>query len=158
MANRMVSDFILTEEGLQKLKDELLSLKTSRRREIAERIKEATEFGDLSENDEYRVAREEQAFVEGRISELESIVRHSRIVNRLGSSRSGRVTVGSKVTVDCDGQEIYEIVGLNESDPSSGKISADSPIGRALIGTKEGEIVKVPTPAGELAYKIVKIH
>lgn len=150
-------EFVLSQEGAAKLKAELELLKTERRREVAARIKEAIEYGDLAENDEYRVAREEQAFVEGRILELETILRHARILENGGAK--GAVSLGSRVFVSASGNKAeYEIVGANESDPGNGKISADSPIGRALMGHQAGEKVAVETPAGSLEYKIIKVE
>lgn len=148
----------LTQEGLEKMRHELLELKTVRRREIALRIQEAKELGDLSENAEYVEAKNEQSFVEGRIVELESILKNATIITQ-GKRTSDIVQVGSSVRVQKDGEEIdYEIVGSNEADPSAGKISNESPLGTAFLGKKVGEVVAVDVPKGTVEYTIVHIR
>lgn len=153
-------EVLLTEEGLAKIKEELELFKTKRRQEVAARLKEAIAQGDLSENAEYDAAKEEQAFVESRIVTLENMVRNAKIIDQ-DIQNKNFVSVGAKVTIQelPDGEEeTYTIVGSAESDPISGKISNESPIGAELIGKREGEKVKVPAPSGTLEFKIVSIH
>jgi transcription elongation factor GreA len=157
-------EVFLTEEGLEKLKQELELFKTTKRHEVAERLKEAIAQGDLSENSEYDAAKEEQAFIESRILALENMIRNAKIITHDTLDKE-TVSLGSKVTiqeVEPDGTpfgdvETYTIVGSAESDPLSGKISNESPIGAELIGKKVGEIVPVPTPEGNIHFKIVEI-
>ena len=149
----------ITEEGLVKLKDELEDLKTNKRKEIAERIREAKELGDLSENAEYTDAKEEQGFIEGRIMELEEIVRNVEIIKKDKNSNSQEVTIGSTIKIE-DGSgktQQYTIVGSSEADPTGGRISNESPIGQSFLGKKIGESVMVQTPAGELKFIIIEI-
>ena len=151
----MTNDIALTPEGLAKVKAELEQLKTNGRKAVVSRIKAARELGDLSENAEYDDARNEQSFIEGRIQELEGTILHARVIQHHASST---VQFGSAVTVAIDGDdETYEIVGATESDPTTGKISSESPIGSALMGRKVGETVTVKTPAGEFSSTIKKI-
>lgn len=151
----MSQDVALTPEGLAKLKTELETLKTSGRKAVVARLKAARELGDLSENAEYDDARNEQSFIEGRIQELDSMIQHARVIQHHASSI---VELGTTVTVAIDGDtESYEIVGAAESDPATGKISAESPIGSALLGHKVGDVVKVKTPAGDASYTVKKI-
>lgn len=148
----------LTKEGKEELERELEHLKTTRRREVAQRIKEAKEFGDLSENSEYEEAKNQQAFMEGRIAEIEHILKHSEVISRRGKTND-KVSVGSKVIVDIEGElSEFIIVGSTEANPLEGKISNESPIGRALLDKKIGEHVEVEVPAGKIIYKIKKIH
>jgi transcription elongation factor GreA len=152
-------EVLLTEEGLAKVKEELEYLKTQKRHQVAQRLKEAISQGDLSENSEYDAAKEEQAFVESRIITLENMVRNAKIIDQNGDKNF--VSVGAKVTIQemPDGEvETYTIVGSAESDPMSQKISNESPIGSALIGKREGEIVNVPAPDGTIQFKILKIE
>lgn len=152
-------EVLLTEEGLAKIKDELELFRTKRRQEVAARLKEAIAQGDLSENAEYDAAKEEQAFVESRIITLANMVRNAKIIE--GNQDKHFVNVGAKVTIQelPDGEEeTYTIVGSAESDPVSGKISNESPIGAELIGKREGEKVKVPAPSGTIEFKILSIH
>ncbi|MDO8513464.1 MAG: transcription elongation factor GreA [bacterium] len=153
----MVSkDILLTQEGLEKLKEELENLKEKDRKEVINRIKIAKEFGDLSENSEYEDAKNEQAFIEGRIQDIEVMIKHSKIVSGVATGEA--VGIGSTVEVVVDGdKETYFIVGPTESDPISGKISSESPVGRALIGGKKGDKVTVNTPDGAAVYKISSI-
>ena len=147
---------ILTAEGLQKLQDELDELKTVHRREVNDRIRQAKEYGDLSENAEYEDAKQEQAFIEGRILKLEAMIRNSRIIDDSEFS-TDEVHIGATVKVkDLKNNENYEfhIVGSAEADPSAKRISNESPLGRALIGHKKGETVDVSTPRGVVKYKI----
>ena len=146
----------LTQEGLGKLKEELKSLVKVKRPELAQRIKSARDMGDISENSEYDAAREEQAFIEGRISELEEIVKNAVVSS---NSVKGIVSVGSKVTVHIDGdKEIFHIVGAPEANPAEKKISHESPLGSALLGKKAGDKFEVEAPVGKLNYTILKIE
>ncbi|MDQ0224780.1 transcription elongation factor GreA [Metabacillus niabensis] len=150
--------FPMTKEGKEKLEQELEYLKTVKRKEVVERIKIARSFGDLSENSEYDSAKEEQAFVEGRITTLENMIRNAKIIE--GEADTSMVSLGRTVTFtelpDGD-EETYTIVGSAEADPFEGKISNDSPIAKSLLGRKVGEEVTVQTPGGEMLVKIVKI-
>lgn len=153
-------EVLLTEEGLAKVKEELELFRTKKRQEVAQRLKEAIAQGDLSENAEYDAAKEEQAFVESRIVTLANMIRNAKIIDQ-DTTNKNFVSVGAKVTIQevPDGeQETYTIVGSAESDPMSGKISNESPIGSELIGKREGEMIKVPAPSGTIEFKIVSIH
>ncbi len=159
-------EVLITKEGLKKLKDELDFLKTTKRGEIAARLKEAISYGDLSENAEYEEAKNEQAFIEGRILELEKQVKNARIITEHAPSsakaaRGKAIDIGSIVTVrnktDDDEPETYTIVGSMEADPIEHKISNESPIGRALLGREKGDTVDVVAPAGKFKYEIVKV-
>jgi transcription elongation factor GreA len=155
----MQKDVILTPEGLQKLKDEIEELSTVKRREVAERIKEAREFGDISENSEYDDAKNEQAMLETRIASLEDKLRAAQVIDA-SSLSSDIVRVGSIVDVkdeDNGKNQTYTIVGSTEADPANHRLSNESPVGKALIGHKKGDTVKVPAPKGERKLKIVKI-
>jgi len=147
----------ITPEGLKKIKKELDYLKNVERKRISQRLKKAVAYGDLSENADYSQAREDQNIVEQRIAYLENIIKNSVVVNK--KSSLGYVQIGSKVKVK-NGSKILdlEIVGTQESDPSKGKISCESPIGKALINKREGEIVSVKLAKGEVKYKILKIE
>ena len=150
----------LTEEGLEKVKEELEYLRTEKRQQVAQRLKEAIAQGDLSENSEYDAAKEEQAFVESRIITLENMIRNAKIIDAASQDKNV-VNVGNKVTIEeqPDGdRETYTIVGSAESDPASFKISNESPIGKELIGKKVGEIVNVSTPSGTIQFKIIEIE
>jgi len=151
---------ILTPEGIAKLEQELNYLKTVRRREVAERIKQAIAFGDLSENSEYDEAKNEQAFIEGRIVTLENMLRNAKVIDDEDIS-TDEVTIGSTVKVlDMEFNEVeeYTIVGSAESDPFSNKISNESPVGKALLGQKIGSVVEVSVPAGVIKFKILEIN
>ncbi|QBS37187.1 MULTISPECIES: transcription elongation factor GreA [Thermaerobacter] len=153
-------ELLLSAEGLRKLEEELQYLKSVKRREVAQRIKQAREFGDISENSEYEEAKNEQAFVEGRIIELEKMLRNARIVND-DEIDPTKVNIGSTVYLkDVDtGEEVqYTIVGSNEADPAALRISYQSPVGKALFGRSVGEVVEVKVPAGTLRYEIVRIE
>ena len=155
----MAKDILITKEGLDELRAELDYLKAEKRLEIAEKIKIARSFGDLSENSEYDEAKNDQAKLENRINEIETILKHYKIIEE-GSTRSKIVNVGTKVKVldvELDEETEYKIVGSAEADPLNGKISDESPIGMALLGHKEGETVVAATPQGDLEFKIVKI-
>jgi len=150
----------MTLAGKEKLEKELEYLKTEKRKEVVERIKVARGFGDLSENSEYDSAKEEQAFVEGRISAIENMLRNAVIIEE-NENEADIVTLGKAVTfIELpDGEEEeYFIVGSAEADPFEGKISNDSPIAKALLGHKVGDVVKFTTPGGEMEVKIVKIR
>ncbi|WP_326717666.1 transcription elongation factor GreA [Vagococcus jeotgali] len=149
----------MTLEGKEKLEEELEMLKTVKRKEIVERIKIARSFGDLSENSEYESAKDEQAFVEGKITSLENMIRFAEIIDN-DNTDSSVVSLGRTVTfIELpDGEEEeYTIVGSAEADPFSGKISNDSPIARALLGRELDEEVAIDTPAGDMLVKIIKI-
>lgn len=151
--------FPMTEAGKEKLEQELEFLKTVRRKEVVERIKIARSFGDLSENSEYDSAKEEQAFVEGRITTLENMIRNAKIIKD-DDLNTDVITLGKTVTfIELpDGEEeTYTIVGSAEADPFEGKISNDSPIAKSLIGHKVGEEVVVQTPGGEMNVKVISI-
>jgi len=149
------NEFYLTAEGLKALKDELHELITVKRVELAERLKEAKAEGDLSENAMYDAARDEQSFVEGRIAEIEHILKHATIISNKGKST---VALGSKVHVELeDGEQEYVIVGSTEANPDKGYISDESPIGKALLGRKPGDEVTVEVPSGTMTYKIKKV-
>ncbi|WP_160036644.1 transcription elongation factor GreA [Paenibacillus sp. An7] len=152
-------EVILTQEGLKKLEDELENLKSVKRREVAERIKVAIGYGDISENSEYEDAKNEQAFIEGRVLTLEKMLRNARIIN---SDEVGTDIVGIGATVTVEDMEFgdvveYTIVGSAESNPLQNKISNESPVGKAIIGKAKGTIVDVNVPAGVIQYKIVDI-
>jgi len=149
----------MTAAGKQKLADELEFLKTVKRKEVVERIKIARSFGDLSENSEYDSAKEDQAFVEGRIVTLESMIRNAVIIE--GEQNNDTVSLGKTVSfieIPDGDEETYTIVGSAEADPMEGLISNDSPIAKSLIGRSVGEQVKVITPGGEMDVKIVSIN
>lgn len=152
-------EVILTPDGLKRLEDELETLKSVKRREVAERIKVAIGYGDISENSEYEDAKNEQAFIEGRVITLEKMLRNARIIN---SDEIATDVVSIGVTVSVEDLEYgdtmeYTIVGTAESDPLNNKISNESPVGKAIIGKKVGTIVDVTTPAGVIQYKILDI-
>jgi len=152
-------EVILTQDGLKKLEDELENLKSVKRREVAERIKVAIGYGDISENSEYEDAKNEQAFIEGRIITLEKMLRNARIINN-DDINTDVIGVGNTVIVEDlefgDTME-YTIVGTAESDPLNNKISNESPVGKAIIGKQKGSVVDVNVPAGVIQYKIVDI-
>ena len=150
---------ILTPEGLRKLEEELGFLKSVKRKEVAERIKQSKEFGDLMENSEYEDAKNEQAFVEGRILTLEGMLRNAKVIDN-HDVRSDVVTVGSTVRLhDEAGVELtYTIVGSPEADPMHDKISNESPVGRALVGKRAGERVSVQVPAGMVELRIKTVR
>ena len=148
-------DYYLTLERLEELKKELNELKTTRRAEVAERLKRAKELGDLSENAEYMEAREEQNQVETRIVELEDMIKNAAVIKHMNGSK---VQIGSTVELEKDSRKMtLTIVGPNEADPSAGKISNESPLGKAFLDKKTGDSVKVKTPAGETTYKILSV-
>lgn len=150
---------ILTCEGLEKLEKELEFLKTVKRREVAEKIKQALSFGDLSENSEYDEAKNEQAQMETRILHVENMLKNAKIIDDDDVS-TDVVSLGSKVKVldvEFDEQVVYTIVGSTEADPAQSKISDESPVGSALLGKKVGDMVDAVVPAGTLQFKILEI-
>ncbi len=148
-------EFYLTEAGITKLKEELEDLKKNKRKEIANALKEAKELGDLSENAGWDDAKERQVFVEGRIAEIDSILKQAKLIKK---STGGIVDVGSTVHVELEGgKQQFHIVGSTEASPSEGKISNESPIGQALLGRKKGDEVEVEVPAGTMTYKITDV-
>ncbi|MGI5901389.1 MAG: transcription elongation factor GreA [Desulfitobacteriia bacterium] len=150
---------ILTLDGLRKLEEELELLKTQRRKEVAERIKQAIEFGDITENSEYEDAKTEQAFIEGRILTLEKMLRNATVIDN--NNEKDRVTIGSTIVlkdIEFGDQEEYTIVGSAEADPAVNKISNESPVGKAVLGQPKGSLVEVNVPAGVLHYEIVDIR
>lgn len=152
-------DVLLTAEGLKRLENELDDLKSIKRKEVAERIKQALAFGDISENSEYDQAKNEQAKLEERIAKLENILRNAKVIDE-DEITTDVVSVGSKVVVlDIEYEEEmeYYLVGSAEADPYKGKISNESPVGRALIGHKAEDIVDVSVPDGIIKYKIINI-
>jgi transcription elongation factor GreA len=147
----------LTKTGFEKLKQELEELKTKTRDEVLKRLNQARSMGDLSENSAYSSAKEELNLVEGRIAELEEILKNAKIVEEIKDKTT--VQVGSSVVVEINGKkEKFEIVGEFEADPLNKKLSHTSPIGKALVGKKIGEWVEVEVPAGKIRYKIVEIQ
>jgi transcription elongation factor GreA len=156
ICRKMAKKYLLTPEGLAKLNEELKHLIEVKRKEVIERIREAAAHGDLSENADYAQAREEQSFVEGRIQEIEEMVKNAEIIT--ASTQHSTVTIGATVTVKVGGKErTYTIVGGNEANPSEGKISNESNVGKSLLGKRVGDKVAVATPAGESVYEIVSI-
>lgn len=153
-------EVLLTPAGLQKIEEELEMLKSVKRREVAERIKVAISYGDISENSEYEDAKNEQAFVEGRVITLEKMLRNARIIHE-DDVDTGVVSIGSTVRLrDIEFKEDVEfhIVGSAESDPADNKISNESPVGRALLGKSVGSMVEVTVPAGTIQYEVLEIH
>lgn len=152
---------LLTKEGLEKLKEELNYLKEVKRKEVAERLKEAISYGDLSENAEYEEAKNEQAFVEGRILELEEKIKYVKIIDDK-SKKGAIVQLGSKVLIKnlsskSKLEEEFTIVGSTEADPVNHKISNVSPVGKALLERRAGDTVKISAPAGVMEYKILRV-
>ena len=151
---------ILTYEGLKKLEDQLENLKVVRRKEVSQKIKEAREQGDLSENAEYDAAKDEQRDIEARIEELEKILKNAEVVVEEEADLD-KVSIGCSVKIlDCEFDEEleYKIVGSTEANSLKGKISNESPVGKALLGKQVGDTVTVETPAGEFSYKVLSIH
>jgi transcription elongation factor GreA len=153
----MHQQMYLTPEGAERLQAELKELTGPRREELAQRLRSAIQMGDLSENADYHKAKEDQAFLEGRIQEIEAVLRTAIIVEK---TKSDVVTVGSTVTVQEESfdPETYYMVGAKEADPRNGKISNESPIGRALMEHRVGDVVEAETPGGKLKFKILKIE
>ncbi len=154
-----MKEIILTPDGYKKLKAEIELLSTVRRREVAERIRIAREFGDIAENAEYDAAKNDQAHLEARIALLEDRLANSRVVTKK-EIRSGEVSVGTKVRLKDMGSNKtveYHIVGSAEADPTEMKLSNESPVGKAIMGRKKGEVVEVSVPRGALKFKIMEI-
>ncbi|MEL7668167.1 MAG: transcription elongation factor GreA [Actinomycetota bacterium] len=155
----MLREVALTVEGQAKLEEELLHLETVRRKEVGERIREAKEFGDISENSEYDDAKNEQAWVESRIAEISQILANATIIE--SPARPTRVTLGARVHLkDATSDEVfvYQLVGSAEADPTNNKISNESPVGQAIMGARKGDSVKVTTPRGtQITYEVVSI-
>lgn len=149
----------LTKEGFEKLQDELDYLRTIKRQEVADRLHEAMEGGELIENAEYEAAKNEQAFVEGRIQELEVLLATARVIEDDKKRKVDTIQVGSTVTIQEDGyeEETYTIVGAAEANPRDGRISNESPIGKAILNHRTGEEVQVEAPDGSYSVRIVKI-
>ncbi len=155
----MAKSIMITAEGLKQLEDELDLLKGEKRREIAEKIKVARSYGDLSENSEYDDAKNEQAILEARIATIEATLKVAVIIDESGIS-SETVTVGSKVRLEniTRGMEVtYRITGSNEANPRESKISDESPVGKGLLGHRVGDVVEVETPAGVMGFKVLEI-
>jgi transcription elongation factor GreA len=155
----MQKEVALTPEGQARLEEELRHMETVRRREVGERIKEAKEFGDISENSEYDDAKNEQAWVESRIIEINQILAHATIIHM--PRKGDKVTLGSKVQLkDAETSEVhvYRLVGSAEADPAHNRISNESPVGQAILGAKKGDVVKVTVPSGRvLEYTVLSI-
>lgn len=152
-------EIVLTKEGMAKLREELEYLKTEKRKEVSEKIREARSFGDLSENAEYDEAKNEQAEVESRINTIINMLKYARVID---DSEIENDVVGLGITVEIrevgeDEKETYSIVTTTEADPDNNKISQDSPVGKALIGHTQGDIVTVETPAGKIDFEILSI-
>ena len=155
-----MADSFLTPEGAEKLKAELEHLKTVKRQDLAVRLREAKLMGDLSENADWIMAKEDQAFLEGRILELEGVLRNATIVATGEGGARDIVAVGCAVTVQEKGEapEVFTLVGAKEADPRQRKVSNESPIGRALLGRRVGEVAKVETPGGMITFEVLKIE
>jgi transcription elongation factor GreA len=153
---------LVTKEGLKKLQEEHDFLKTEKRKEVAQRLKEAISYGDLSENSEYQEAKNEQAFIEGRILELDQMIKSAKIITEKKSDGRGKdIQIGTTVTVrnktDNDDPMVYTIVGSTEANPIEQKISNESPVGKSLLGKKKGDVVDVSTPSGSYKYEVIKV-
>lgn len=156
----MAKEYKLSAERLEELKQELNYLKTVREKEVADQIKEARSFGDLSENSEYDEAKNEQGKLYSRIAEIENILANCSVIEETDSDPD-TVRLGSKITVmdiALDEEETYQVVGSQEADPMNGRISEESPFGKALLGKHIGDIVIVDAPAGNIEYKVVSIQ
>ena len=154
-----MKDIFLTKEGIEKLKEELRQLIEVDRRDIIKKIKETREYGDLSENAEYDAARTQQSMIEGRIEELEALLKKARVIVH-DKKTTGKVALGDTVEVKVDGEtQLFSLVGSAESNPAQGLISMESPLGQALLGSKVGDVVHVPIPdGGTVDYSIVGIR
>jgi len=153
-------EVILTYEGLKKLEDELEQLRGPKRMEIKERIKMALSFGDIAENSEYDEAKNEQAYIEGRIAQLEAMLKNAKVIDEDDVS-TDKVTIGSKVRLldmEINEEAVYTIVGSTEADPAQYKISNESPVGNALMNRKCGDVIEVSVPDGTIKFKILKIE
>ena len=155
----MEQKYVLTYDGLQALEAELEELKTVKRKEVAQKIKEARAQGDLSENAEYDAAKEQQGEIESRIAEIEKLLRNAQVIDE-EDLQDGKVSLGDRVLlhdVEYDEDMEYTIVGSTESNPAEGRISNESPVGQALLGAEEGEVVNVETPQGISQFKVLRI-
>jgi len=153
-------EMILTPEGLTRLETELANLRTHKRKEVAERIKTAISFGDLSENAEYDEAKKEQAFIEGRIATIEHMLKNARLIDEQDYVPD-KIGMGSKVTlldVEFNEEITYTIVSSAEANPGENKISDESPVGRSLLGRAVGDTVDVTVPAGVIQYKVIRLE
>lgn len=147
---------VVTQEGFQKLKDELQYLQITRRQEVAERLKEALSYGDLSENSEYQESKEEQAFLEGKIIELEKTIK--TVVVAKNKKSKTVIHLGSKFSVQIgDQKRDLTLVGATEAEPFNGMISNESPVGKAVMGSKKGDVIEVETPKGKVTYTILSL-
>ncbi len=155
----MSNQTYITITGKNKLEEELAELKGPQRLQLARRLKNAIEMGDLSENADYKAAKEDQGFLEGRILEIEAVLSNAKVIDE-SETTTDEVQIGNKVTIkeDNEPEEVFELVGVRESNARIGKISYESPLGAALIGKKKGDLVTVQTPGGELKVKIIKIE
>lgn len=155
----MSNQTYITITGKNKLEEELAELKGPQRLQLARRLKNAIEMGDLSENADYKAAKEDQGFLEGRIQEIEAILSNAKVIDE-SETTTDEVQIGNKVTIkeDNEPEEVFELVGVRESNTRIGKISYESPLGAALIGKKKGDLVTVQTPGGEVKVKIIKIE
>lgn len=154
-----MKDILLTKEGIEKLKSELEHLVSVERKEIIKKIKETREYGDLSENAEYDAAREQQSMIEGRIEELEALLKKAKVIDE-NPANHDKIVIGARIEVEVDGdKETYQLVSSAESDPTHGHVSVESPLGQALLGAKVGQTVEVALPdGGSIAYKVKKIN
>jgi transcription elongation factor GreA len=153
----MTDEYFLTEEGAEKMRLELEDMVVNQRRELSERLRFAIQQGDLSENADYHKAKEDQAFLEGKIKEYEEILAGVVIIKK---SKSGKINVGSTVVIKEDEfpEEKYQLVGATEASPLDGRISNESPIGKELLGHKAGDVIEVSTPRGTTKYKIISVE
>ncbi len=155
----MAKQTLLTDEGLKNYEQELEYLKTVKRKEVAEKIKVALSFGDLSENSEYDEAKNDQAMLEARIAQIETILKNAKIIDE-SELNNEHIHIGSKVKVhdfEFDEDAVYQIIGSDEADPFNGKLSDESPVGAAMIGHQVGDIVEVETPDGPIKFEILEI-
>jgi len=154
----MTEPTYLTAEGLERLKAELAELSGPRREELAARLRSAIQMGDLSENADYHKAKEDQGFLEGRIQELQYLIGNAVVIEK--NAATDAVSIGNRITIQEEEYpvETYHMVGPKEADPRNGKISHESPIGKALLGGKVGDVVTVETPGGKTKFKIIKIE
>ena len=153
-------EVVLTREGLQKLEEEYETLKTVKRREVAERIKQAIEFGDISENSEYEDAKNEQAFNEGRIMTIEKMLRNVKVIEDAAEGQSHAILGSTVVLKDLEFDEMleYTIVGAAEANPMKNRISYESPVGAAILGHQQGDVFEVQVPAGVVKYQLEEIR
>ncbi len=152
-------NIVLTQEGLEELKHEYDILVHSKRPDMVVRIAQAREAGDLAENSEYAAAREDLAFVDGRIAEIEAILNNAKTIHHIKNGKNNKVDLGCKVYLHVDSQQVtFTIVGEWEANPTERKISHESPLGKALMGKRVGDTIEVDAPAGKITYKIVKIE